>query len=59
MGFIPLSATIGMLHTEHGVAVAVLGLAAILFVLGGPALFLLWRATGGSTGPKTAQATND
>lgn len=41
LGFIPLSATIGLLHTAHGVAVAVLGLAAILFVLGGPALFLL------------------
>ncbi len=58
LGFIPLSATIGMLHAGHGVAVAVLGLAAILFVLGGPALFWLWRATSGSIGPEQAQAGN-
>ena len=59
LGFIPLSATIGMLHAGHGVAVAVLGLAAILFVLGGPALFWLWRAASGSIGSEQAQAGND
>ena len=58
LGFIPLSATIGMLHAGHGVAVAVLGLAAILFVLGGSALFWLWRATNGSIGAERAQAGN-
>ncbi|MDP6872959.1 MAG: hypothetical protein QF521_05485 [Alphaproteobacteria bacterium] len=51
LGFIPLSATIGMLTTSQGIAVAVLGLAGVLFVLGGPALLLLWHEAGGYAVP--------
>ena len=59
LGFIPLSAIIGMLTTDHSIATAVLGLAGILFVLGGPALWLLWYEVGESATPKFAQINED
>ncbi len=60
LAFIPLSATIGMLTTQHGISVAVLALAGILFALGGPALWLLWRAVSGTPdlGAAIAEANN-
>ncbi|MBT7757477.1 MAG: MFS transporter, partial [Rhodospirillaceae bacterium] len=59
LGFIPLSATIGLLNTQHGIAIAVLGLAGILFTLGGPALWLLWRAAGSHAVPGISIATRE
>jgi predicted MFS family arabinose efflux permease len=52
LGFIPLSATIGWLAMGHGIGNALVGLAGILFVLGGPALLLLWRQVGGAASPR-------
>ena len=54
LGFIPLSATVGLLSAGQGIAVAVVGLAGILFVLGGPAMLLLWREAAGPAVPHAA-----
>ncbi len=51
LAFIPLSSAIGFLNTVHGIAWAVVGLAAILFTLGGPALWLLRREAGPAPAP--------
>lgn len=59
LGFIPLSALIGWLAAGHGIAFAVLGLAGILLVLGGPLLLWLWRALGDYPLPRISIPARD
>ncbi|MDE0941569.1 MAG: MFS transporter [Alphaproteobacteria bacterium] len=54
LGFIPLSAVIGWMSMENDIALAIFGLAVMLFLLGGPVLWWLNRAMKDSAIPSTS-----